>query len=320
MADEQARYREIKRILWVILFLNLAVAAAKYLYGLATRSVSMQADGIASAFDMVSNLVGLVGIAAAARPADTGHPYGHAKFETYASVAIGVMLVFAAYNVFSDAFAALSAGVHDVTVDAGSYGVMLATLAVNLGVSRYERRAGARLSSEILTADALHTASDALVSVSVIVGLVLVQAGWPVADPIVSMVVGVAILHSAWEVFSQANATLSDKSRLPADEVAAVAASVEGVRDVHRVRTRGTEGAVLVDLHVLLDPETPLYRAHLTGNDVERAIRERFPQVADVVVHIEPDTYRERLEAQTSMVPAQNQSPGPTPRSRENPR
>jgi cation diffusion facilitator family transporter len=267
----------------------------------------MQADGIASAFDMVSNLVGLVGIAAAARPADTGHPYGHAKFETYASVEIGVMLVVAAYNVFSDAIAALSAGVDDVVVDAGSYVVMVATLAINLGVSRYERRAGARLSSEILTADALHTASDALVSVSVIVGLALVQAGWPVADPIVSMVVGVAILHSAWEVFSQANATLSDKSRLPADEVAGVAASVEGVRDVHRVRTRGTEGAVLVDLHVLLDPEMPLFRAHMAGNEVEQAIRERFPQVADVVVHIEPDTYRERLEGQAFTSGAQSQ-------------
>ena len=79
------RMRSIRRVLWVILVLNLAVAAAKYVYGLMSGSASMQADGIHSVFDSAGNVVGLVGIALAARPADDSHPYGHAKFETYAS-------------------------------------------------------------------------------------------------------------------------------------------------------------------------------------------------------------------------------------------
>ena len=87
------RMRSIRRVLWVILVLNLAVAAAKYVYGLMSGSASMQADGIHSVFDSAGNVVGLVGIALAARPADDSHPYGHAKFETYASLVIGVLLL-----------------------------------------------------------------------------------------------------------------------------------------------------------------------------------------------------------------------------------
>jgi divalent metal cation (Fe/Co/Zn/Cd) transporter len=103
-------------------------------------------------------------------------------------------------------------------------------------------------------------------------------------------------LKSAFEVFSRANATLSDTRRLPAEEVVEVALGVEGVRQVHRVRTRGTEGEVLVDLHILLNPRMSLAAAHEVGNQVEAAIVARWPQVVDVVVHLEPDTERERRE------------------------
>ena len=104
------RMRSIRRVLWIVLVLNLAVAAAKYVYGTVTGSASMQADGIHSVFDSAGNVVGLVGIALASRPADEGHPYGHAKFETYASLVIGVLLLLAAFEVGSSAVAKLASG------------------------------------------------------------------------------------------------------------------------------------------------------------------------------------------------------------------
>ena len=105
------RMRSIQRVLWIILALNLAVAAAKYVWGAVSGSESMQADGIHSVFDSAGNVVGLVGIAIAARPADEGHPYGHAKFETYASLAIGALLLLAAFEVGSSAVGKLAEGV-----------------------------------------------------------------------------------------------------------------------------------------------------------------------------------------------------------------
>lgn len=284
-----ARMRSIRRVLWPILFLNLAVAAAKYFYGLASGSASMQADGIHSVFDSAGNVVGLVGIALAARPADEGHPYGHAKFETYASLVIGVLLLLAAFEVGSGAVGRLATGTFTASVTPASFVVMVGTLCVNVGVTLYERRAAKRLRSEILAADASHTLSDALVSVGVIVGLALVSLGFPAADPVMALVVTAAILVTAFDVFKHALATLSDKARIPEEDLRATALEVEGVRDVHRIRTRGTEGEVYADLHVLVAPEMTVGKAHRLADAVEAAVQRRFPNVIEVLVHIEPD-------------------------------
>lgn len=283
------RMRSIRRVLWVILVLNLAVAAAKYVYGLMSGSASMQADGIHSVFDSAGNVVGLVGIALAARPADDSHPYGHAKFETYASLVIGVLLLLAAFEVGSSAVGKLVSGVYTAEVTPVSFIVMVGTLAVNIGVTTYERRCAKRLKSEVLAADANHTLSDALVSIGVIVGLAAVALGFPMADPIMALVVTVAILATAYDVFKHALATLSDHARIPDKDVRAVAMGVPGVQDAHHIRTRGTEGEVYADLHVLVDPSMTVGEAHALADEVEDAVRARFPNVVDTLVHIEPD-------------------------------
>ena len=114
--EKTAHGRQVERVLWIVLVLNLVVAASKYFYGLASGSASMQADGIHSVFDSLGNVIGLVGISLAARPADAGHPYGHSKFETYGSLAIGVLLLFAAFEVGSSAVEKLVAGTYTAQV------------------------------------------------------------------------------------------------------------------------------------------------------------------------------------------------------------
>lgn len=284
-----ARMRSVRRVLWAILFLNLAVACAKYIYGTISGSASMQADGIHSVFDSAGNVVGLVGIAIAARPADEGHPYGHAKFETYASLIIGVLLLFAAFEVGSSAVDKLLTQTYSAQVTPVSFVVMIGTLIVNLGVTIYERKRGKELKSEVLSADASHTLSDALVSIGVIVGLVLVTLGFPMADPIMALLVTVAILATAYDVFKHALATLSDHARIPEEDLRNVVLAVPDVRDTHRIRTRGTEGEVYVDLHVLVAPEMTVSAAHELADVVEKSVCEHFPNVTDVLVHIEPD-------------------------------
>lgn len=275
-------------MLWLVFVLNLAVAAAKFFYGLASGSASMQADGIHSVFDSFGNIVGLIGIVLAGRPADEGHPYGHAKFETYASVAIGFMLVFAAVEVGSSAIHKLVAQDYTAVVSPVSFAVMVFTLLVNIGVTAYERYEGKKHRSEILSADAVHTLSDVFVSMGVIVGLALVKMGVPAADPVMALIVTVAILISALSVFRAAHETLSDKSRIPKDDVVTEALSVPGVEDVHCVRTRGTEAEVYCDLHIHVDPMMTVKRAHALGDEVEERLLSAFPSIKEVLVHIEP--------------------------------
>lgn len=283
------RTRSIRRVLWIVLFLNLVVALAKFVYGTVTGSTSMQADGVHSVFDSMGNVVGLVGVALASRPADESHPYGHAKFETYASILIGVLLLFAAFEVGSTAIGKLMSGLYTTRVTPVSFIVMTGTLLINLGVSRYERRWGRQLKSEVLTADANHTLSDALVSTGVIIGLAAVALGFPIADPLMALVVTVAILATAYDVFRRALMTLSDRARIPEADIRETALSVPHVCDAHRIRTRGTEGEVYADLHVLVPSSMTVGDAHALADAVEHAIETRFPTVIEVLVHIEPD-------------------------------
>jgi cation diffusion facilitator family transporter len=239
-------------------------------------------------FDGVSNVVGLVGMWIAARPADENHPYGHGKFETFTAAVIALMLVVAAYTVGRGALHELLGGGRRTTVEAASFVVMVGTLSVNLFVTIWESRSGRRLGSEVLVADARHTLSDVAVSLGVIVSLVLVGLGWQQADAIVALLVTVVILRTALGVIRGVARTLGDEARLPAAEVAAAARAVPGVVDCHSVRTRGLETQVYVDLHVLVARGTPVEESHAIGDRVEGALRERYGQIVDAVIHVEP--------------------------------
>ena len=246
-------------------------------------------------------MVGLVGMGFASRPADDDHPYGHGKYETYASAIIGTMLLVAAYKIGAQAVAGLVGHAQAPQVDVWSFVIMVGTLSVNLAVTVWERRVGSRLGSSILVADASHTASDALVSIGVIISLVFVKLGFPLADPVVALLVTLAIITTAWGVFKQASVTLSDASRIAPSRICTVALAVPGVLGCHSIRTRGSEAEVYVDLHVQVDPQVSVAEGHEIAERVERTLVEHYDQVVDVIAHLEPfDDYQRAKTAEES--------------------
>ncbi|HSK47529.1 MAG TPA: cation diffusion facilitator family transporter, partial [Coriobacteriia bacterium] len=258
--------------------------------------------------DGTSNIVGLVGMSLAARPADRDHPYGHYKYETYASAGIAAMLVFAAYRIGSTTIEQLTTAALPTRVNAIAFGVMIVTLGVNLFITTWERRVGKRLGSEVLIADASHTASDVLVSVGVMISLAIVWIGeatghpeFAKADPIVALLVAVAIIYTAWGVFKQASATLSDTARIDPKDICSAVMATKGVLGCHHVRTRGSAAEVYVDLHVQVDESRTVSDGHRIAEDVERMLVEEFPQVVDAIVHLEPyDEYQVEKTAKES--------------------
>jgi cation diffusion facilitator family transporter len=282
------RVRTIRRTLWIVLGLNLVVAGAKLGYGLSTGSVAMTADGFHSVLDGSSNVVGLLAMALAARPPDERHPYGHAKYETYASAAIGGMLVVVAWEVGKRAVDGLVGAARPPEVTAVSFIVMLVTLGVNIGVTLYERRVGRRVGSDLLLADASDTASDIFVSLGVIGSLISVKLGVPTADSIIALIIAMVIVRTAIAVLARAEAALSDRARLDVPEVCAVVREVDGVEGCHSVRTRGTTSEVFVDLHAEVDPGTTVEDGHRISAAVVDSIMGAFPQVVDVLVHLCP--------------------------------
>jgi cation diffusion facilitator family transporter len=281
------RSRKVRQVLAAILVANWAVASAKLVFGLVYQSASVTADGLHSFIDGSSNILGLVAMTAAARPADEDHPYGHGKFEAIASLGIGAMI---GIGMLELGRMALDSLLHDKhpQVSPLMAGVMVFTLAVNLIVTRVERRFGERLKSTLLLADANHTLSDVFVTLAVLTSPGLVWLGYPRADGVVALLVMVFVAYVAYGIVRQAVGILSDTVRLDAVQVGQLTMGVPGVLSCRDVRSRGMEDSVYVDLKIEVDPLLTTAQAHEVADQVEQRLQASFPQVVDVVVHVEP--------------------------------
>ncbi|MBJ6764339.1 cation transporter [Myxococcaceae bacterium JPH2] len=283
----QERNRNVRIVLLAILVANWIVAAAKLGFGLLSQSASVTADGLHSFIDGGSNVLGLVAMWVASRPADEDHPYGHGKFEALASLGIGAMI---GIGMLELGRMALDSLLHDrhPQVTGLMAGVMAATLVINLVVTRVERHYGEKYKSALLLADASHTLSDVFVTIAVLISLGLVWLGYPRADGIVALVVMVFVAYVAYGIVRQAVGILSDTVRLDPAEVTQHTLSVAGVRSCRNVRSRGMEDSVYVDLKIEVDPHLTTAQAHEVADQVEEKLHANYPQVVDVVVHVEP--------------------------------
>jgi cation diffusion facilitator family transporter len=282
-------FRAVRRVLWITMGLNLVATFAKLIVGYRTDSLSLIADGFDSAFDSAANVIGLVGISLAAQPADEDHPYGHRKAETMAALIISSMLFLTTWELIQSAVERLrDPSLIQAEVNAWSFGALVLSIVVHLGVAWYELRAGRRLRSDVLVADAMHTRADVFVSLAVMGGLVAVQLGYPLADPILAFVVALVIAKIGIDIIREGSPTLMDQVVIPPDEVIRIALSVPGVLSCHRVRSRGHERGVYADLHIQVDPGMSTQRAHAIAHEVQHRLRVRRPDIQDVTIHVEP--------------------------------
>ncbi|MEK7308528.1 MAG: cation diffusion facilitator family transporter [Nitrospirota bacterium] len=281
------QHQQVRNVLFYTLALNLLVAASKIIYGYKTNSISMFSDGLHSLFDGTSNIIGLIGIWIASQPPDETHPYGHRKFETLSTIAIAVLIFIAGIEILKKAYHGFTEH-HNIEVTSISFVIMAITLLINIGVMTYERKKGRELKSDFLLADAMHTKTDIFVSLSVIVSLIAAKLGYPRIDIIASVVIAVFIAKIGFSILKSAANVLTDAACINPDEIKAVVNKTEGIRDCHEIRTRGKEGAVLIDLHIIVDAHVTTKKSHELAHSVENTIKENFPSVVDVVVHIEP--------------------------------
>ncbi len=281
-------FTAIQRVLWWTMFANLAVAVAKFAYARVSGSVALFADALHSTFDTLGNVVGLVAIRAASRAADEGHPYGHAKFETAASLAIGGMLVASLVEIAQRIYGSLAYG-NAPNITGMALLVVAGSAVVSLFVSFFEFRAGVRLGSDVLTADSKHTLGDVAASATILASFLGIRAGFAWADIVGALIAALTIAAAAWSVLRRSVSVLVDEARIPIDGIRAVVMQVPGVRGSRAERTRGLPGAVLCDLAIAVDPYISVEAGHEIGHAVEKRLREVFPHIADVVVHVEPD-------------------------------
>lgn len=282
-----AYYSAVRRLLIIIFVLNISVALVKGAYGIFSNSLSMTTDGLHSFFDSTSNIIGLVGIYLASKPPDKEHPYGHSKFETFASIGIAVLLFTSCIQVVEASINRfINPAIPEINVL--SFAIMGVTLVINIGVSVYEYSIGKKLGSSILVADSMHTRSDIFASVSVILGFIAIKMGYVLADPIISLIITCLIVVTGLQIINESSRVLLDRALIEEKIVKNLAESVQGVCDCHRVRTRGLPGEMYIDLHIGVDSALPVDQAHAVSAEVENRLKNAIIGVIDVSVHVEP--------------------------------
>lgn len=282
-----SRYQQIRFVLVITLVLNLVVAAAKLIAGYLTNTIAMVADGFHSLLDGSSNIIGLVGLGLARHPPDADHPYGHGKFETIAAMGISVLMMGSCYEIIQ-LMVRRFAHAPVPEVGTASFAVVFGTMAVNIFVSIYESRKGRALKSDFLLADAAHTRSDILATTAVFIAVIASAFHLYMVDTIGAIVIVAIIARAAFMVIKRSLKVLSDSVRVDPEMVRSLVLAIPGVRECHKVRSRGTADAVYMDLHIHLDPALTLVEAHTMTHTVIAVIKERIPDVVDVVIHTEP--------------------------------
>jgi cation diffusion facilitator family transporter len=277
----------VRRVLWLTLMLNVCVSVGKIVVGRMTRSMAMEADGFHSLMDGANNVIGLVITTFAYAPPDSGHPYGHRKFETAASLVIGLSLLTVAFRVVEQALSQLGRAQVPL-VGAASWVVMGLTLVANLFVTWYEGREGRRLGSEFLLADAAHTRSDIYVSLGVIASFAGAGAGVPWMDRVVAVAIAAFIAVAAVRILIGSFNVLTDRAVIAAERISPIVQAVPGVHACRVVRSRGGGDAVYVDLVVHVDGDMTLRDAHAVADRIEADLMSAHPEIVDVIVHLEP--------------------------------
>jgi cation diffusion facilitator family transporter len=279
--------QQVRHVLIVTLLLNLLVAFGKIALGWFTGALAITADGFHSLTDSAGNIGGLVANWAAARPPDADHPYGHRRFETMAALLIGALLLLTAWEIVQGVIERLQ---HATTPDITplTLVVLIGTLAINIGVSRYQMAAGKRLNSEILLADAKNTRADVFVTISVLVSSILVSfTGWAWLDAVAALVVVILIGKAAWEIVSQTGQVLVDTAPYSPEKLRELVANVPHVTEVVRSRSRGPRDAVHIDMDVCVPPEMTVQQTNRITSMIRERLENELEGVAEVEVHFE---------------------------------
>jgi ferrous-iron efflux pump FieF len=251
--------------------------------------VALLASLADSALDLFTSSLNMLAINESLTPADAEHRFGHGKAEPLAGLAQGAFIAASAVFLLVQGVQRLMAP-QPITHSLEALVVMCVSIFAAICLILYERHVVARTGSVAVTADATHYFGDLVSNVGVVVAIVLAtRMGWILADPIIALLVALVLVVSAWTVFRSSFDQLMDRE-LPDDErekIVSIVKDHEEVRALHDLKTRKSGGSVFIQVHLELDPDMSLARAHAISDQVERAICTAYPN-AEVIIHQDP--------------------------------
>ncbi len=277
--------RETKKVLWMILLLNAVVLFIKIFAGVVTSSLSILGDAAHSAADTLNNIVGLVVIKYAVEPPDKQHPYGHGKFETLAAFGIVIFLVIACVEIVQSSIGRIFHPVELPLFKKEIVWLLIFTLIINIMVWIYERNKGKILKSDLLIADSSHTASDVLITLSVLGSQIFIAQKIYWVDPIVAIIISIFIAKAGYEILSHTVPILVDAAWLDPKDIKKSILSVNDVVDCYDIYSRRGPYSAFIECKIKVLPKD-LYSAHKVADKVEEKLKEDFGN-CKIFVHVE---------------------------------
>jgi cation diffusion facilitator family transporter len=283
------RANAASRSAWVSVGVNLLLTITQVTVGFLSKSQGLVADGIHSLSDLIADFVVLFASHHSKKEADEDHPYGHQRFETGASLALGLLLLAVGVGMLWAAFRKLEAPETVPQVHVVALWVAGGALAAKELLFRYMLAAAKRVKSSMLVANAWHARSDAASSLVVGIGIIGNLAGYPILDPIAALIVGFMVARMGWSFAWDALHDLMDRSvdELEVEAIRRTLAETDGVKNVHDVRTRKMGDMIVVDAHLEVDATISVEEGH----DIAVAARQRVLQrhrVLNLMTHVDP--------------------------------
>jgi cation diffusion facilitator family transporter len=285
--NARKRSSRVRGVLGGILVANIIVVLVKFTVGIDTNSLAVFGDALQSAVDSANNLFAIFVVRVAAKAPDEDHPYGHAKFETLGALLIALLLALSIFELVRGAIARLLYGAPPLNVSGMALGLLVFTLAVNIGVVWIETRAGRRLQSDLLLADALHTRTDVFITVGVLAGLALSRAGLAWADPALALIVALLVGRAGYQILRRSIPTLVDERAFDQATIQREAEEISGVVSAYAIRSRHAGDRRFAELTIAVDGQSNVAHAHRIADQVEDRLRDRL-QLDEVTVHVEP--------------------------------
>lgn len=294
MADGQAKQNEkiVMRVSFYSVATNIALSIFKVLAGFLAHSGAMVSDGIHSASDVFSTVVVMVGYRLAGKESDENHQYGHERIECVAAILLSMILCITGFAIGLAGFRKII-GQESISLEApGLLALAAAVLSILVKEAMYwyTRGAAKKVNSAALMADAWHHRSDSLSSIGSMAGIIGARLGYPVCDPIASVIICVFIVKAAYEIFKDAVDKMMDTAcdTETLENMRRVITAQEGVLGIDRLQTRLFGARIYVDVEIAADGELPLREAHVIAERVHNAIENSFEEVKHCMVHVNP--------------------------------
>jgi len=286
-----SREAYVRKVTWIGLLINIALACIKFAAGYFGRSQAMIADAIHSLTDTTTDVAVIAGSHFWSRPPDESHPYGHRRLETLVTVFIGLMLAAAGIGIGWDAVSALR---DKESTPPGWIALVAAAVSILTKEILYRWTAvvGKKIKSPALAANAWHHRTDAISSIPVLiaVGGALIFPSWSFLDLVGAVVVSIFVMHAAMKIIWPGISELIDAGA-PKDiqkKITDIACNISGVQEVHKVRTRYISTSILVDMHIVVDGSISVRDGHAIADEVENQIINSISNVLGVVIHVDP--------------------------------